>query len=513
MNEEEASSLGDISDLADAYFEDSSQEKETSHYSGLVRFSFDEASSNAASILDHSTLGGVDIEEEEHEESPVASSGGGRSLLNSGVKKICNSPGLLGVEGLDEESAAEMAEKQLMGLTRRDIDRDISNKKTNKEKPSPLKMYSAPFNSYFSQLLQEDGKSVTDSLLYSPSTYAVSVWKEQDDDISTIGSVTNCKTPDDLRLTKSDSDEKEVPSIKNTSSGKQSLHTTDTDDSQEHPHHSRRRSEDEPDGGTKRKLVAAFLSLLFVFLSSACLILALSLFRLQHKNQETTINDPLDVNPTYSPTMRTQAPTSSLPTNTATITNITTMIPIIVTTEAPPSIVANQLDLLQKITNSTPTSLQFLGDHSSPQYKSFEWLASDPGYLHYSASRIMQRWVLATFYLSTSFNRNRTTQRLRRRKRSLSTPSSSSWSSNLGWMTYTDECYWYSTQTTNSICNDEGMIVSIQLVNNSLVGTLPAELALLSGSLGKILCRKNKFKVHYHVTSNFLSRNFLIPLI
>ena len=456
---EEASSIGDISDLddlADTYFEDSSHEKDSTPSSALVGFSFDDVSSNVADKPELLRDGGLDLEEQAE---PTAAD---RSTLNVTGTNVCQAPGLLGVEGLDEEAAAEMAEKHLMpsGLTRRDIERHLSDKK-DPRKPSPLKVYSTPFNSYFSQLLQEDGKSVTDSLIYSPSTYAVSVWKGQDDDISTIGSVTNYKMPDNIRIAKSD-DQSEPPMIRNAFSGKQSLHTTETDDSQDHLNTAR--SDGEPNF-KRRKLVAVILSFVFLFLSAACIALTLSLIRLRHTNHDSIDKS----NPTFSPGLQTEAPTSFQ----ATILDRDTENPLNVSTANSPPLMSNKLDLLQKITNASPTSLQFLGDTASPQYRAFEWVASDPKYQNYPVFQIMQRWVLATFYLSTSDRRSK-------RLRSLS----SSWNSSQGWMTYSNECSWY-FGNADSVCNSEGRIVSIEMSKNNLVGTLPAELSLLSETLGK----------------------------
>jgi hypothetical protein len=143
-----------------------------------------------------------------------------------------------------------------------------------------------------------------------------------------------------------------------------------------------------------------------------------------------------------------------------------------------PSVLATRDDLLQVLAQLTPESLELLEDINSPQYQAFSWLSSDPNYFDYDDSRLIQRWVLAIFFLTfeagdlSSFST---------RQLDTSAPGSSVL---IDWMTYSDECFWNSSQS-DGFCNDEGLVRNIDIRDGGLSGTLPKELALLSNSLGK----------------------------
>ena len=89
-----------------------------------------------------------------------------------------------------------------------------------------------------------------------------------------------------------------------------------------------------------------------------------------------------------------------------------------------------------------------------------EWQKEDPGYPTYSNDRNQQRLALATFYFATG---------------------GSLWTNNTGWLSYDiDECEWFSHSPLDQVCDDEGYYLHLHLDNNNLVGTLTAEMAILS---------------------------------
>ena len=112
----------------------------------------------------------------------------------------------------------------------------------------------------------------------------------------------------------------------------------------------------------------------------------------------------------------------------------------------------------------SPDSLETLEDQDSPQYESFTWMVSDPEYFSYTPDRILQRWVLGVLYLGLS-------ERMER---------DGTFADILeDWMTDENECFWYSSRP-NDVCNDEGHMISLDIRDAELYGTLPPELSLLT---------------------------------
>ena len=99
-----------------------------------------------------------------------------------------------------------------------------------------------------------------------------------------------------------------------------------------------------------------------------------------------------------------------------------------------------------------------LNEVGSPQDLAYEWMLSDPTLGEYSSDRILQRFALATFYYSTGGD---------------------AWEENNLWLTYTDECEWFSRTASYPVCKSNQM-VTLELDFNNLQGSLPADLALLS---------------------------------
>jgi len=103
---------------------------------------------------------------------------------------------------------------------------------------------------------------------------------------------------------------------------------------------------------------------------------------------------------------------------------------------------------------------------STPQNNALNWLAGNANLESYSDEKKIQRYTLATLYLSTN---------------------GSFWQNKTGWLSDSDECMWHN-DAFERVCSDGGTIVELHLITNNLEGALPAEIALLSNSLGKCSC-------------------------
>ncbi len=162
---------------------------------------------------------------------------------------------------------------------------------------------------------------------------------------------------------------------------------------------------------------------------------------------------PTTVSPTASPTAPpTMAPTGPL---TAMPTNLPTLAP----TDSLPFVLDELISLLASVSSDGGAALS---NRSTPQFFAAQWLSRESGYTWYSDQTKIQRYALATLYLSTSGYQ---------------------WLNSTGWLTQQDECDWF-TAVDDSACNFNGEIDRFYLPANNLKGTLPPEIALLSNSLG-----------------------------
>lgn len=166
---------------------------------------------------------------------------------------------------------------------------------------------------------------------------------------------------------------------------------------------------------------------------------------------------------------KTQSPTklpASYPTNMP-HQDVVTKVPIMPQTNTPmPSGLTTTLDfatLVQFILDQSPGSSETLFDESSAQFKALQWVFSDVSRRPLPDYRILQRWVLGVLFYALGGD---------------------SWSRDDDWLTSTNECFWFTT-SNDEICDERGRITIIELRDNSLEGTLPGELSLLSDSLGK----------------------------
>jgi hypothetical protein len=95
-----------------------------------------------------------------------------------------------------------------------------------------------------------------------------------------------------------------------------------------------------------------------------------------------------------------------------------------------------------------------LKEQSTPQNEALNWLANNTNLNSYSNATKIQRYALATLFYSTN---------------------GTSWDKKDEWMSNFDECAWVAVS-----CDDNGSIDTLNLDSNNLVGTIPNELALLS---------------------------------
>lgn len=137
------------------------------------------------------------------------------------------------------------------------------------------------------------------------------------------------------------------------------------------------------------------------------------------------------------------------------------------TTEPPtlPSASTPPQSLIELLSSVSFDGGEALKTPSTPQNKALNWLARNTNLTLLSDGRKIRRYVLATFFFSTS---GRT------------------WHLNAqtGWLSDQHECDW--TQQGEENCSRKGnnSIVELQLPWSNLRGSIPNELALLSNSFG-----------------------------
>jgi hypothetical protein len=196
----------------------------------------------------------------------------------------------------------------------------------------------------------------------------------------------------------------------------------------------------------------------------------------------TSISPP---SPTEAPTGALSTPTPG-PTPAPTVQS--TLAPVVNPTPAPvpalpwnplptaltggtPSPVTSPKDILMAEVSSqlvqvSPQSRDALQMAGSPQYRALEWLVNEQISRQNRAlatknldSKILQRWILSTFYFSTLGDQ---------------------WNKSYNWLTASDECSWVSVDCSS---DGDGGVEKLDLSSNNLAGKLPLELSLLSSSL------------------------------
>ncbi len=187
-------------------------------------------------------------------------------------------------------------------------------------------------------------------------------------------------------------------------------------------------------------------------------------------NEEPSVEEPSDepnnpvvtsLGPTFSPTVR--PPTLEPTVDRSAEIRFTEALNLLIER----NVVGNEKEIVKR--------------RDSPQYKSTVWLSRDPNYYDYTEDRLIQRWSLAVLAQSldpTIVVGDSVGGRQLQVSQSALLP---------GWMTYTDECTWFSSATTGSPCDQDGMYQTLDLQDIMLGGSLPTELALLSNSLRKYI--------------------------
>ena len=108
------------------------------------------------------------------------------------------------------------------------------------------------------------------------------------------------------------------------------------------------------------------------------------------------------------------------------------------------------------ILSASPNSVAALSDKDTPQFRAFEWVYSNAPKTDILGSRLVQRWVLASFYFGLNGD---------------------GWIKKDGWLKSEDECLWYGVS-----CLD-GSISKLELRQNRLVGKIVPEISLWGSDL------------------------------
>jgi len=199
--------------------------------------------------------------------------------------------------------------------------------------------------------------------------------------------------------------------------------------------------------------------------------------------------------PTLSPTIASPTPS---PTTTATDsptlspTNPPTVSPTIAPTQPPTSAPTDPLsfeleELIAFLAFVSPDGGVALSNRTTNQFFAALWLSKESGLTWYSDQTKIQRYALATLYLSTSGYQ---------------------WINSAGWLTEQDECNWFSDYDADDACNFNGDIERLYLPANNLKGSLPSELALLSNGLGELFLRHTAPQANMCSTHKFTTVRF-----
>jgi hypothetical protein len=126
---------------------------------------------------------------------------------------------------------------------------------------------------------------------------------------------------------------------------------------------------------------------------------------------------------------------------------------------AAPTLSSQQLELLEYLTSISSDGGLSLQEKSSPQYRAFLWLSSSKDEFTHPSDQLNEKYAMSTFYYATDGD---------------------NWKDNSHWLELDDICDWYSNSPATS-CGSARAYQEMELPFNNLRGTLPAELALLTG--------------------------------
>jgi hypothetical protein len=170
---------------------------------------------------------------------------------------------------------------------------------------------------------------------------------------------------------------------------------------------------------------------------------------------------------------------TTLPLTPAPTTSKPTIPPTLAPTDEPIAIQQARARFLNILEERSYSLLQTIQQPESSHFQAYEWIIRDPNFFNYNSDRVIQRWVLALFAMGLSSSSDNTAQQ-KQSTNSLPPPLQT-------WVQYTDECTWFHSKVdSDTLCNDQGQYVRIDLRSLNLFGTLPSEISLLSNSLGKL---------------------------
>lgn len=162
--------------------------------------------------------------------------------------------------------------------------------------------------------------------------------------------------------------------------------------------------------------------------------------------------------PSVGPTNRPTTEPSARPTST----------PSVVPTYSPEGYLRQ---LLAETTSER--TLELIDIRNTPQQLAFEWMINDPNFMNYLRRRQTQRFALAVLYYTNV-----------RHQDALEAMQT--------WMSYdTNECSWFTSWYENRLaCGSDDVFKFLTLRNINLIGTIPAELAMLT-KLESLVLRDN----------------------
>lgn len=221
---------------------------------------------------------------------------------------------------------------------------------------------------------------------------------------------------------------------------------------------------DPKDQGRFRCCMFLLLSVLVLLGGVACIVIfVVDPF---NTNEETSPASPGNV-PTMEPTSFDEGedgPTKA-PSPTA------TFFPGPAQNPSTPTSTIDEDELVEFLSAISSDNGEALKDSTSPQYAAMQWLLTSANIGVYKDSTLIQRYALASLYYATGGEQ---------------------WLDSSSWLTDVSECEWYSSSDMGSICDVDENLLELNLRGNSLTGSLPPELNLLSNSLTTLHLGDNK---------------------
>eukprot|EP00581_Thalassiosira_minuscula_P006159 CAMPEP_0183742858 /NCGR_PEP_ID=MMETSP0737-20130205/64913_1 /TAXON_ID=385413 /ORGANISM="Thalassiosira miniscula, Strain CCMP1093" /LENGTH=1801 /DNA_ID=CAMNT_0025978453 /DNA_START=236 /DNA_END=5644 /DNA_ORIENTATION=- len=124
-------------------------------------------------------------------------------------------------------------------------------------------------------------------------------------------------------------------------------------------------------------------------------------------------------------------------------------------------------DMKKKLSDASSDKGTALMDSSSPQFRAYTWLVEDSDSQAYTDERLFQRYALATLYFATD---------------------GANWKISDNWVSNKHECEWHGVSGCTGSYGDRGFnsVISIELKDNQLRGSIPPEIFEFSPNLGNL---------------------------